>query len=355
VSARSRRKVTFDDLARHAGVSRSTVSLVLSGSPLPAETTRERVLAAVRELGYVYNRGAAALRLNQTMLVGMVIGDVANPFFADMVAGAQRVLDEAERVLLLVNTAESTPAQERYLSRLREHGVDGLILSAAPGTDATFLDAVRRAGTPIVEALRRVDGSLGDFVGVDFDAGTVLATEHLVALGHQRISFVGGDLPHSATRQRHAAFARTMRESGLDGARILPCPVTRGAGYDAIAEILSQPDPPTAAVAYNDRVALGMIAGLADRGLRAGRDFALVGFDDLEQAVLSRPALTTVATRPHAIGQEAARLLITRMQNPDDPPETRYIPTRLIVRDSCGAKLEGLTTVETASELPPRR
>ena len=355
MSTRGKRKVTFDDLAKHAGVSRSTVSLVLSGSTLPAEATRERVLAAVRELGYVYNRGAASLRLQQTMLVGVVVGDVANPFFADMVAGAQSVLDAAGRVLVLVNSGESTAAQERYISRLREHGVDGLIVSAAADTEVAFLESIREAGTPIVEVLRRVDGSSGDYVGIDFEAASVLATEHLIGLGHERIVFVGGDLPHSATRQRHSGFARTMRNHGLSASRILPCPVTRGAGYDAIGELLSQADAPTAAVAYNDRVALGMTAALTDRGLRAGEDFALVGFDDLEQAILSRPALTTIATQPRTVGQEAAQLLVTRMRHPDDPPETRLVPTRLIVRDSCGAQRKGLTNGGTASERRPKR
>lgn len=354
MSARGKKKVTFDDLARHAGVSRSTVSLVLSGSTLPAEATRARVLEAVRELGYVYNRGAASLRLQQTMLVGVVVGDVANPFFADMVAGAQTVLDEAGRVLLLVNSGESTETQERYISRLREHGVDGLVVSAAAGTEAAFLERIRQAGTAVVEVLRRVDGSTGDYVGIDFEAASVTATEHLIGLGHERIAFIGGDLPHSATLQRHAGFARTMRRHGLDAGRVLPCPVTRGAGYDAIGDLLSHPEAPTAAVAYNDRVALGMMAALTDRGLRAGTDFALVGFDDLEQAVLARPALTTIATRPRAVGQEAANLLITRMQHPDDPPEARFVPTRLMVRESSGVRPKGSSTGDTASERPPR-
>lgn len=339
-----RKRVTLDDLARHAGVSRSTVSLVLRGSTLPAPATTERVLEAVKTLGYVYNRGAASLRLNQTLLVGVVIGDITNPFFADMVAGAQRVLDEAGRVLLLVNTGESVDAQQRYLSRLREHGVDGLILSAAAGTEVGFLDTVRQAGTPIVEVLRRVGGSESDFVGIDFDGAAVAATEHLIDLGHERIAFIGGDLPHSATLQRHAGFKRTMERHGLNAERIVPCPVTRGAGYQAIRDLLSEPEPPSAAVAYNDRVGLGIIAGLTDDGLTVGRDFALVGFDDLEQAVVSRPALTTIATRPQTVGQEAARLLIARLERPDDPPETRYVPTQLVVRDSCGAKLKGFAT-----------
>ncbi|HEX7003689.1 MAG TPA: LacI family DNA-binding transcriptional regulator [Trueperaceae bacterium] len=335
MSDRTRRKVvTLDDLARHAGVSRSTVSLVLRGSLLPAATTRERVLEAVKALGYVYNRGAASLRSRQTMVVGMVVGDIANPFFADMVAGAQSTLDEADRVLLLVDTSESHDSQERYIARLREHGVDGLLVCAAPGTEAAHLERIRSSGTPIVEVLRRVEDSRGDFVGIDFEAASIRATEHLIELGHRRIAFIGGDLPHSAVRERHAGFASALSRHGLEPGPIVACPVTRQAGYEAASRLLQGPEPPTAAVAYSDRVAFGVMAAAHDRGLRVGRDFALVGFDDLEQADVSRPTLTSIATRPQAVGREAARVLVDRMQNPDRPSVERLIQTELMVRQS---------------------
>lgn len=328
--------VTLDDLARHAGVSRSTVSLVLRGSLLPAATTRERVLAAVKELDYVYNRGAASLRSRQTLLVGMLVGDVANPYFADMVAGAQSTLDEADRLLLLVDTKESRDSQERYVARLREHGVDGLLVCAAPHTEAADLERIRRSGTPVVEVLRRVEGSRADFVGTDFEEASIKATEHLLELGHRRIVFIGGDLPHSAVRERHSGFSSTMSRHGLGRGQVVPCPVTRQAGYEVASRLLAAADAPTAAVAYSDRVAFGVMAAAFDRGLRAGRDFALVGFDDLEQAEVSRPTLTSIATRPQAVGREAAKVLIDRMQNPDASRMERLIPTELIVRQSSG-------------------
>lgn len=338
MSGRGPRKVvTLDDLARHAGVSKSTVSLVLRGSLLPATATRERVLEAVKALGYVYNRGAASLRSRQTMLVGMVVGDIANPFFADMVAGAQSTLDEADRVLLLVNTRESLDAQERYIARLREHGVDGLIVSSAPGTNEAHLERIRRSGTPIAEVLRRVEGSSGDFVGIDFEGASRRATEHLLALGHRKIAFLGGNLPHSATSERHAGFTSTLKRHGVEDGWVIPCPVTRQAGYEAAVELLQEPQPPTAVVAYSDRVAFGIMAAAHDRGLAIGSDLALVGFDDLEQAELSRPALTTIATEPQTVGREAGRVLIERMQDPDSPRAERLVPTRLVVRDSSRA------------------
>jgi LacI family transcriptional regulator len=337
VSGNKRKGVTLDDLARHAGVSRSTVSLVLRGSLLPAATTRERVLEAVQALGYVYNRGAASLRSRQTMLVGMVVGDIANPFFADMVAGAQSTLDEADRVLLLVNTRESLDSQERYIARLREHGVDGLIVSAAPGTDAAYLEGIRRSGTPIVEVLRRVEGNTGDFVGIDFKGASAQATEHLIELGHRRIAFIGGNLPHSATHERHSGFASTLARHGIELNWVIPSPVTRQAGYQAAATLLEEGEPPTAVIAYSDPVALGVMAAVHDRGLRVGKDLALVGFDDLDQAEVSRPTLSTIATRAQAVGREAARVLVARMQEPDSPRVEKLIPTTLIVRDSSGA------------------
>jgi LacI family transcriptional regulator len=333
---RKSKVITLDDLARHAGVSRSTVSLVLRESLLPAAATRKRVQEAVKELGYVYNRGAASLRSRQTMVVGMVVGDITNPFFADMVAGAQSTLDEADRVLLLVNTSESPDVQERYITRLREHGVDGLIVSAAPGTGADYLDEIRHSGTPIVEALRRVEGSHGDFVGIDFEAATIEATEHLIERGHRRIAFIGGNLEHSATRERHAGFASTLARHGLEAGPIIPCPVTRQAGYQAAATLLQEPEAPTAAITYSDRTAFGVMAAALDRGLKVGSGFALVGFDDLEQAELSRPTLTTVATQPQVVGREAGRVLVARMHEPEAPRVEQLVPTLLIVRDSSG-------------------
>lgn len=331
-----RARVTIEDIAEQAKVSRSTVSLVLRGSNRPAEATKRRVLAAAERLGYVYNRGAASLRLRKTMLVGVLVSDISNPFYAELVAGAQSVLDRDGRLLLLVNTGESFKVQSKSVQRLLEYGVDGLMMSPTVDTDASFIDAIRQRGVPIIEILRRVNGSGADFVGFDARAAAELATEHLIGLGHKRIAFIGGDLPHTVTVGRHEAFVRVMKSHGYDATNIIKSAVNYRAGYEAIDSLLASKSKITACVAFNDRVALGVMAGLLDHDLTVGRDFSLVGVDNLEQIEFVRPGLTTVATNPRSIGMEAAQLLCARLRNPEQERQTRITPVQLVVRDTCG-------------------
>ncbi|HEY0837069.1 MAG TPA: LacI family DNA-binding transcriptional regulator [Azospirillum sp.] len=333
----SRSRVTLTEVAGRAGVSRSTVSLVLRGSPLVAAETRDRVRAAIGELGYIYNRGAANLRASRTHTVGLLVCEINNPFFAELTAGVDDVLDAAGWVAFLANTAESPERQDRFLQRMREHNVDGVILCPAAGSQPEILDRLRAWRLPCVQALRFVSAREGDYAGVDYEFGMEMVAEHLIRLGHGRIAFVGGNLAHSATRARRAGFAAAMRRHGLSPDLVVRCPLDRRAGAEAIGALLDRVDPPTAVVCFNDVVAFGVLLGLEARGLKAGRDIAVTGFDDVPEAGLSRPALTTVATSPRQIGQEAARLLLRRIADPQGAPERVILPTRLVVRESCGA------------------
>ena len=333
--------VTLTEVAGHAGVSRSTVSLVLRGSPLVAAETRERVQAAMAALGYIYNRGAANLRAARTHTVGLLVCELNNPFYAELTAGVDDVLDTEGFVAFIANTAEQPERQDRFLQRMREHNVDGVILCPAAGTTAELLDRLDRWRLPCVQALRFVsDGFVRDggrdYAGVDYQAGMETVTEHLISLGHRRIAFVGGTLDHSAYAARHAGFTAAMLRHGLADDLVLRCPLTRRSGAEMADDLLNRPQAPTAALCYNDVVALGLMLGLEARGLRAGRDLAVTGFDDVPEAALSRPALTTVATSARQIGQEAARLLLRRIADPQGPPERIILPSRLVVRDSCG-------------------
>ncbi|AWU97796.1 LacI family DNA-binding transcriptional regulator [Azospirillum ramasamyi] len=334
-------RITLTEVAGHAGVSRSTVSLVLRGSPLVAAETRERVQGAMAALGYIYNRGAATLRAARTQTVGLLVCELSNPFYAELTAGVDDVLDAEGFVAFIANTAEQPERQERFLRRMREHNVDGVILCPAAGTQGELLDRLDRWRLPCVQALRFVSDRGRDYAGADYRAGVETAVDHLVALGHSRIAFVGGTLDHSAYAARHAGFTAAMRRHGLPDDLVLRCPLTRRSGAEAADDLLNRlPAPmaaPTAALCYNDVVALGLMLGLEARGLRAGRDLAVTGFDDVPEAALSRPALTTVATSARRIGQEAARLLLRRIADPQGPPERIILPSRLIVRDSCGA------------------
>lgn len=330
-------RITLTEVANHAGVSRSTVSLVLRGSPLVATETRERVQAAIEALGYVYNRGAATLRAARTDTVGLLVCEINNSFYGELTAGVDDVLGEQGVVAFLANTAESGERQDRYLQRMREQNVDGVIICPAAGTAPDLLERLRRWQLPCVQALRFVSAREGDYAGVDYEFGMEMVTEHLIRLGHRRIAFVGGNLSHSAAAGRRTGFGTAMRRHGLSPDLIVRCPVTRRAGLDAVGPLLDLPNPPTALLCYNDMVAFGAMLGLEARGLRAGRDIAVTGFDDVTEAAMSRPALTTVATSARQIGQEAARLLLRRIADPQGAPERVILPARLVIRESCGA------------------
>lgn len=327
---------TLADVAERAGVSRATVSLVLRSSPLVAESTRVKVQGILDELGYVYNRSAASMRAARSRTVGLLIPGLSNPFFAELAAGVDQILDEAGLALFLADSNESVAKQERVILRMREHGADGIIVCPAIGTTEDLISHLHAWKFPFVQALRHVSPQ-GDYASADYEIGMDRATEHLIRLGHRRIALVGGEHIHSAYRERRDGFANCMRRHGLPPDLILKTPLTRQAGVDVVTTVLERDEPATAVICFNDMIAFGMLLGLSDRGLEAGVDLAVVGFDDVAESSLSRPPLTTVATLPNQIGQDAARLLLRRIANPHGPPERVILPTRLVVRASCGA------------------
>ena len=330
-------RVTLKDLAEHAGVSKSTVSLVLRNSPLVAEATRATVLQSIDALGYVYNRGAANLRMRRTQTVGLVVCEIRNPFYAQMTAGSDWALDEAGWIAVMSNTEESVDRQERVIRRMHEHSVDALILCPAAGTTAGHLDRVAAWRLPLVQALRHVGVETSDYAGGDYAQAVEIGMRHLVDLGHRRIAFIGGSTDTSAVVERHDGFRRTAAGYDLADAIIVPCDQTRdGAarGTAAWLDTLAPADRPTGILCYNDVAAFGAMLALGDRGLIPGRDMAVVGLDDIDEARLWRPTLSTLSIEPHRIGAEAARLALRRINNPGAPIDRIYVPPKLMVRDT---------------------
>ncbi|GHC38371.1 LacI family DNA-binding transcriptional regulator [Aidingimonas halophila] len=337
-SQRDNSSVTLQDIAAHAGVSRSTVSLVLRESPLVAEHTRDKVRQSIKALGYVYNRGAAALRSSRTSTLGVVVYDIANPFFGAMVAGIDAALNREGYVSFLANSEDSCERQRRFLERMREHRVDGILLCPAEATDPGLIDTLADWRMPCIQVLRHVGHPPFDYAGTDFHLGVCQAMNHLVALGHERIAFLGGHAEHSATRERWHGYRESLSRHGLTYQRLLRATVTRRDGFDLIQRLMSETPPPSAVVCHNDLVAFGAILGLKRLGLEPGVDCAVIGTDDVEEAELGDPALTSVATHPYAIGEEAARLALRRIANPDGAREQVVLSPRLRVRQSCGAQ-----------------
>ena len=328
---------TVKDIARHAGVSPATVSLVLRNSPLVAKETRAGVQSSIESLGYIYHRAAANLRTRLTHTVGLVICEITNPFYAELAAGVDDVLDLAGWVAFVANTAESSERQRRFIARMREHRVDGILLAPAEGTAPAAIGELRRQGLPVVQMLRRVGQRSADYVSADFRLGMALAAEHLIHLGHRRIAFIGGGRRVTPARDRIEAFREILPRCGLRVGPIVKCMPTREGGADAIDKLFrTRANAPTAVLCHNDLCALGAMLGLADRGLIPGRDVAVIGFDNIPEASMHRPALTTVAIGAREIGEEAARLLLRRIESPDGSPERIILPPKLIIRSSCG-------------------
>lgn len=335
------RKVTLSDIAAGCDVSRATVSLVLRGSPLVNKHTRARVEEELRRQGYVYNRAAANLRRRTSSSIALVLNDLANPFFAEFAAGVDEVLGNAGYVTLLGSTSESTERELAVLGSLMEHGPAAIILSPAEGSDATQLLAAIGAHAPVLLFNREVAGNSAacahwDRLTLDNQNGARLATEHLIAQGHRRIVFYGGHGSSSSCRQRRTGYTEAMNAAGLsiDTNGMVECLPNR---LDAVAQceqLFKAGAAPTAAVCYNDAVALGLMLGLHQRGLQPGRDFALTGFDDIAEAAVSAPPLTTLAVTPRARGRQAAELIVQRLQDPSSPARQTIVPVQLLVRAS---------------------
>ncbi|MBP0616864.1 LacI family DNA-binding transcriptional regulator [Jiella mangrovi] len=331
--ATTRKRVTLLDVARHAGVSRATASLVVRQSPLVGETTRQRVVEAMRSLGYVYNAGAARLRRGTSRTVGVIVPNLRNPFFAEMLDGIETVFDTEDMAVMLANTHEDRAKQDAFVRRMREHDVDGVIVCPAAGSDESFLETTDTLGLTVVQALRWISQDRSDYAGTNYADGMRQAVEHLKELGHRRIAFVAGDRQHSAFRDRLEGYRNAI---GPEAETIVvKVPLTHEDGR-ALAGTLMRQTPPSAAICFNDVVALGLLRGLFDLGVDVGRDFSLVGFDNVPEAALSRPALTSVTTNPFAIGEAAARLLLRRLADPEGAPKRTIEPTRLVIRESTG-------------------
>jgi LacI family transcriptional regulator len=323
---------TIIDVAKAAGVSKSTVSLVLQNSPSVSDRTREDVRRAMVELGYVYNRAAANLRSAQIGLVGLVINDLRNPFFTEFATAVQMAISEAGYAAVVANTDEDPELQARTIAAMIEHGISGLIISPVYGDEEASFGQLARAGIPAMQVLRKVSPrtDLFPFASPDYAAGGRLATEHLIAAGARRIAFVGGIEGRSVTTERQSGYLAVLAEHGMQPRLIFGRP-TRAFGRECADRFIDDLDC-DAAVCFNDLVALGVNSGFASRGRLVGRDFRLVGFDDIEEAAQSYPPLTTVQCDIARFGKDMAATLMAWMSAGNVPaPESRSA-VKLVVR-----------------------
>jgi LacI family transcriptional regulator len=335
-------RVTVIDIAHAAGVSKSTVSLVLQGSSLVNEATRAKVNAVIRELGYVYNRGAANLRQAKSKIVGIVVNDLTNSFFAELAVGVDMVVQSAGYVQFLSNTGESIDRQREVVASMREHGISGLIVSPARGTEAADFKSLTNAGIPVVIVVRNIPGAKVSSLVSDNFAGASAAVEHLAGLGHRRIAFMGGFANTAVFVERVGGYRDALAKAGIvfDDDLVVATAPSRAGGVEAVGRAMLLAHKPTAAVCFNDAVAFGICDGLRARRLEPGVDFAVVGFDDVIEAETAVPALTTIAVDPQGMGRRAAQLLLKQINSGKVEAEAIVSAVRLVVRQSSGAGLD---------------
>jgi LacI family transcriptional regulator len=328
------------DVAELAGVHISTASRALSGGPSASmvnPVTRRRVRESAEQLGYRVNGVARALKTRRSFTIGLLIPDITNPVFPPMVRGAEDVLDASGYSLVLGNTDDDEDKGRKEVSAMLQGQVAGLMLATARREDA-LVDELREGRAPVVLVNRAVDRAGVSAVVPDDEVGMALAVEHLERLGHRRIAYVSGPRTTSTGARRHAGFERAMRTHGLADAALVEVPAfTEAAGRGGAEEVLAGAARPTAIVAGNDTIALGVLDALRAQGLSCPDDMSLVGFNDMLFVDRIDPPLTTVRISQYDLGHRAAELLLARLADPDRRPETVLVSAELVVRGSTAA------------------
>ncbi|MGW7195518.1 LacI family DNA-binding transcriptional regulator [Streptomyces chryseus] len=353
--------VTLADVAARAQVSPATVSRVLNGNYPVAATTRERVLRAVDDLDYVLNGQASALAAATSDLVGILVNDIADPFFGIMAGAAQSQIGGpegagagragGEKLAIVCNTGGSPERELTYLTLLQRQRAAAVILTGGAIEDPEHSAAVAAKLAKLADGGARVvlcgrpplelpGGGEAVAAALAFDnrGGARRLTEHLLALGHRRIAYVAGPVERTTTRHRLEGHRDAMEAAGLGDAvdaLTVHGPYDRRSGYDATLELLRREPALTAVVAANDTVALGACAALREQGRSIPGDVSVAGFDDLPFSADAMPALTTVRLPLHEAGARAGRLAMGREAAPAGGIAT--VPADLVVRDSTAA------------------
>ena len=344
---------TIRDVARECGYSASTVSIVLNSAPLSRyipDDTKGRIQAAARKLGYRPNPLARSLRSQRSNIVGVMVFDITDPFCTPILRGLENSLYQANYLSLLADAHNEPHRFERYLEMLLDRRVEGLVIIANwLVTDIKLLADLTAKQVPAVIAGRAYEINTVSTVSVDNESGAAMAIEHLYRLGHREIAFLRGPKVLTSSGQRWKGVRGFANSVGLklDAKRIAELPESLDpnssfeAGVLLTTELLRQGKTFTALMAYDDMTALGALRALKQKGLRVPNDCSVIGFDDVAQAALSVPSLTTIRQPMEAMGSMSVGIMLDSIkavdQKRDAPVIRRKIPAELVVRESTAA------------------
>lgn len=348
-----KKPVTLADIAAQAAVTPMTVSRVLNSSGYVHAETRERVLRVAREMNYRRNGLARGLKRQRTETVGMVIGDIANPFAAELSRGVREVLEERGYTLFICISEHNPKEDVEAFDSLADHRADGIIVATrASKTGNERLEELIDSGVPISLIGRDFRHAHADLVTADHLRGGYEATRHLIQLGHKRIGFIGVSLTEGLRLRRFQGYLEALNEHGLPvedqlivGGRgngeQMPGYSTEEMGYDGMLKLLELKTRPTAIFARNDFTAMGALNAIKRAGLRIPEDVAVVGYDDIPLASHTSPALTTVRQPTREQGRAAAQFLLSRIEGDREQPRSeKTFQCELVIRESTNPPAE---------------
>lgn len=329
------KRITIEDVARAAGVSRQTVSRAMNDKGEISPETKERVMRAVQQLGYRPNRLAQGMVTRRTYTVGLVLGNIINPFFPEVTRGVQDVAQANGYNVFLCNTDDRGDIELQELRSLAAQGVDGIILFSHHASDEelrSFADDYR----PIVLINRVFSHPHISLLIVDNYRGAQLAAEYLIKHHHTHLGMITDDSSGYLTSRRVSGFKQTILEHELPFSenQIVPAKSNLEGGYQATHRLLDQHPATTAIFAFNDLMAVGAIRSCLERGLRVPEDIAIIGFDDIQFASMTNPSLTTIRVDKYALGQKAMLRVIEMIEDPETNFPRLDMKPELIVRES---------------------
>ena len=329
-------KVTIIDVAAEANVSYGTVSRVINHDVHVKQETRDRVLQTMLRLGYVANRQARSLAGGRTNNIGVLIPDLGTGYIGEIIRGIDAELGLSDLDLILYTTQRTASKEANYVTNLATGMVDGLIL-VLPRSPADFIGILTKQNFPFILIDHQGIGPDCPAVGAANWQGGFTATEYLIKLGHQRIGFITGWMDLGCALDRLDGYRSALRTNHIPDAPELIYEGTffQPDGFTGASILLDLPNPPTAIFASNDVMAMGVMDAIRHRGLRVPDDVSVIGFDDIPQASLIRPALTTVRQPLEKMGRVATQMLLELLNKSQKKIGRIELPTELIIRDSC--------------------
>lgn len=333
------KRATIYDVARVAGVSRALVSLVLRGSPKVSAEKRQAVAEAIAALDYRPSNAARWLASGRTRIVGVLLEDLANPWFVELLDGLQSVLGENNLRMVLSDPKYLARPGESPLSPFMELRVDGLIIAGDIQPDKDFLLATAQTPT-VVAGARAFQLPSADRVTNDDVAGARMAVEHLIGLGHHDIAFLTA--PTGSAALRAGSYQDTMARHGLQGhIRVIQTDLSEHSGFEAMNGLIDSGRTPTAVLAANDIIAVGALSAADDHGISVPSQLSLIGYDNTYLAGIRHLSLTSVDPVSRDVGIHAAKLLLERIADPSLPQRTQVLTPQLVVRNSTAPAARG--------------